>query len=84
MVAEKLLGTASVCAVIAAIVAISDEAHQFVGNVFEGGSLWDLGSGPLSAGNFAMTTVAYYTADHLLLVMFGVGSVVFLGLMLKT
>lgn len=87
MVMEKLLSAGTLCAVVAIITALSDEAQRFVASVFSGDPLSGMalgGGGAYFVGNAVTMTLGTYAADYTLLAFFGLGGVVLLGLMLRT
>ncbi|HEY5618660.1 MAG TPA: hypothetical protein VIK60_12010 [Vicinamibacterales bacterium] len=87
MFKERFLSAACACAVVAGIAALNDDIHQFVAGVLTGTALTgfpQVGGGTMRIANTMPNTLALYTADHMMLVFFGLGAVVLLGLMLRT
>jgi hypothetical protein len=87
MLKEKLMSAASACAVVAGMAAFNDDVREYVAGLFDGDALNHLSlarSSTLLTASVVPDTVAFYAADHMPLVFFGLGAVVLLGLMMRT
>jgi hypothetical protein len=87
MLKEKLMSAAGACVLVAGMAAVSEDVRAFVTNPFDGDPSTQLslaGSGALRIANVMPDTLAFYAADHMALVFFGLGAIVLLGLMMRT
>jgi hypothetical protein len=87
MVVERLLSTATFCAIIGAIAAFNEECRRFLEGLVRGDA--STGFSALGASTVRVITlradpVVSYAADHLGLVGFGVVALLLFGLMIKT
>ena len=84
---EKLLSAGTLCAVVAIVTALSDEAQRILISTFSGDPFTAMGftgGGALRIDNPMTMILGTYSADYMMLALFGVGGVVLLGLMIRT
>lgn len=83
---EKLLSAGSLCAVVATITALNDEAQRILVSIVSGDPLTAMGfagGGAFRINNAMTMTLGTYAADYMMLAFFGLGGVVLLGLMIR-
>jgi hypothetical protein len=87
MIIEKLLGAATMCALVTIMAAIDEKFGEFMSGLMRG----ELSSDVLFLSNRAVSftrtvtdTLGTYTSDNFALVGFGVGALVLLGLMFRS
>ncbi len=87
MLAERFMSAASVCVLIAAIVALNEHVSQSTSGALSGDLSTELslaGGRVLDIANEITNSLASSTGNHMVLVLYALGALVLLGLMLRT